>query len=419
MLYHHLGSAACVQYLNSLLAIGYCTSCLVHGGRKESETRGDVIRNTLFQEKGQMVQQISFKKCVYLCLFFIKETHGAFVSWSANNQGRGACRVTLSSPCRSAPSFSCSSIVTPLFSSAPTTEETIKIDNAPKSVAVFDNLDVIHGGKQDVEVPPLGNENSVETEEDTTKQLIIEMETATNEAVDALSDDLCEIDPETGEASDPEMCADVSKFQQAKEKLKNLISKTVRLVSGSNGSSYEEDDDVELMQGEILEQGWEERGSRSALRRNAEVWKFALKCVFKALKPRSLRKKGSATEEEIRKAQIEAALFIRDGLLRLGPTFVKLGQVISTRTDVLPKEYTDVLKTLQDDVPGFSGRKAKAIVAAELGKPCDDIFTDFSEFPIAAASLGQVHTAKYKGKKVAIKVQRGMVIDLSFLFSSQ
>jgi predicted unusual protein kinase regulating ubiquinone biosynthesis (AarF/ABC1/UbiB family) len=134
------------------------------------------------------------------------------------------------------------------------------------------------------------------------------------------------------------------------------------------------------------------------------------------LKPRSLRKKGTATEEEIRKAQIEAALFIRDGLLRLGPTFVKLGQVISTRTDVLPKEYTDVLKTLQDDVPGFSGRKAKAIVTAELGKPCDDIFTDFSEFPIAAASLGQVHTAKYKGKKVAVKVQRGMDIVLSLLF---
>ena len=67
------------------------------------------------------------------------------------------------------------------------------------------------------------------------------------------------------------------------------------------------------------------RGNSSALRRNAEVWNFALKCVFKALKPRSMRKKG-ASEEEINKAKSEAAIFIRDGLLRLGPTFVKLGQ---------------------------------------------------------------------------------------------
>lgn len=360
------------------------------------------------------MQHLSLIVCVYLCIFFIKEAHGAFVSWSANNQGSGACRVTLTSSCRSAPSFCCSSLVPPLFSTASTTEENIKVDNAPNSVAVLDSADVMNGIKQ--EKVPLGQERSVEEEEDTTKQLIIEMETAANEAVDALSDDLCEIDPETGEASDPEMCADVSKFQRAKEKLKNLISKTVRLVSGNNGSSDEDDYDIELMQGEILEQGWEERGSRSALRRNAEVWKFALKCVFKALKPRSLRKKGSATEEEIKTAQIEAAMFIRDGLLRLGPTFVKLGQVISTRTDVLPKEYTDVLKTLQDDVPGFSGLKAKAIVSAELGKPCDDIFKDFSEFPIAAASLGQVHTAKYKGKKVAIKVQRGMDIVSHYSF---
>mmetsp|Transcript_17168 Transcript_17168/g.24161 ORF Transcript_17168/g.24161 Transcript_17168/m.24161 type:complete len:595 (+) Transcript_17168:2-1786(+) len=164
-------------------------------------------------------------------------------------------------------------------------------------------------------------------------------------------------------------------------------------------------------EGEILEKGWERRGNSSALRRNGEVWKFALKCVFRALKPRKLRKKG-ASEEEVKAAQVEAATFIRDGLLELGPTFVKLGQVVSTRTDVLPATYTDVLKTLQDDVPGFSGSRAKEIVSKELGKDCDSVFEYFSEEPLAAASLGQVHTAMYKGKKVAIKVQRAGLKEL-------
>ena len=145
--------------------------------------------------------------------------------------------------------------------------------------------------------------------------------------------------------------------------------------------------------------------------RNAEVWKFAFQCVFRVLKPRKLRKKG-ASDEEVKAAQTEAAEFIRDGLLELGPSFVKLGQVMSTRTDVLPTTYTDVLKTLTDEVPGFDGKRAKEIVSRELGRPFDEIFTDFSDEPLKAASLGQVHTAMYKGKKVAIKVQRAGLKEL-------
>ncbi len=85
---------------------------------------------------------------------------------------------------------------------------------------------------------------------------------------------------------------------------------------------------------------------------------------------------------------------------------------MSTRTDVLPVEYTDVLKTLQDDVPGFSGKRAKEIVGKELGKPWYEVFESFDEKPLAAASLGQVHTAVYKGKKVAVKVQRAGLKEL-------
>ncbi|OEU17489.1 ABC1-domain-containing protein [Fragilariopsis cylindrus CCMP1102] len=163
--------------------------------------------------------------------------------------------------------------------------------------------------------------------------------------------------------------------------------------------------------GDSLEAGWSDRGSSSSIRRNAEIWKFGLKCVFRVLKPRSMRTKG-ASDEEIEQAQIAAATYIRDGLLTLGPTFVKLGQVISTRTDILPKTYTDVLNSLQDDVPAFSGARAKEIVSKELGVPVDEMFTDFSEIPLKAASLGQVHTAYYKGKKVAIKVQRAGLKEL-------
>lgn len=242
-----------------------------------------------------------------------------------------------------------------------------------------------------------------------------------DEMVDELQDE-CEVTDE-GEPAD-ELCIDESKLDLVKTKLKKVVSRTLGFVrtSGSGSDEQEEkldifsddngvDFDAEVPEGELLEQGWEKRGNSSALRRNAEVWKFALKCVFKALKPRKMRKQG-AKEEEVSEAQIEAATFIRDGLLRLGPSFVKLGQVVSTRTDVLPTTYTDVLKTLQDDVPGFSGKRAKEIVSFELGRPCDDIFQNFSEKPLAAASLGQVHTAMYKGKKVAIKVQRAGLKEL-------
>lgn len=261
-------------------------------------------------------------------------------------------------------------------------------------------------------------------EVDEVESLISAIMSESEKIVDEMVDDSCEIDEETGQSLEPEICMDESRLQKVKNGFKGVVSSTLSLVRlGSSeddaenveifsDEKYVSDNDAPISEGELLEQGWEERGNSSALRRNAEVWKFALKCVFKALKPRKLAKAGKASEEEILEAKKEAAVFIRDGLLRLGPTFVKLGQVCSTRTDVLPKEYTDVLKTLQDDVPGFSGKRAKGIVSKELGKPFDSIFKDFSDEPLAAASLGQVHTATYNGKKVAIKVQRAGLKEL-------
>lgn len=228
-------------------------------------------------------------------------------------------------------------------------------------------------------------------------------------ADEMMGEEACEIDPVDNGPMNEE-CLDEATYRSTYQRLKSLIKGTAKGVA----DDVDEDQEEEVSFGEILEQGWEKRGSSSALRRNSEVWKFALKSVFKVLKPRKLKKKG-ASEEEQQAAKTAAAEFIKEGLLKLGPSFVKLGQVVSTRTDVLAPEFIEVLKTLQDDVPAFSGKRAKKIVMEELKldeAQFDKTFKNFSAEPLAAASLGQVHTAVYKGRKVAIKVQRAKLKEL-------
>ncbi len=94
-------------------------------------------------------------------------------------------------------------------------------------------------------------------------------------------------------------------------------------------------------------------------------------------------------------------------MLDLGPTFIKIGQSLSTRADILPKEYVEELGTLQDQVPPFEITEAIAIIESELGNSLYSLYRDFQERPIAAASLGQVHKAKLQtGEEVVVKVQR-------------
>ena len=99
---------------------------------------------------------------------------------------------------------------------------------------------------------------------------------------------------------------------------------------------------------------------------------------------------------------------LRDKLARLGPSFVKAGQVLANRPDIVRADYMEQLCKLQDDVPAFPSEHAFAIMQRELGRPLDEVFEQISETPVAAASLGQVYRATLKstGEQVAVKVQR-------------
>ena len=112
---------------------------------------------------------------------------------------------------------------------------------------------------------------------------------------------------------------------------------------------------------------------------------------------------GSASS--IRK-QRRAKWLVRK-LLELGPTFIKIGQALSTRADLIPLEYIQEFSQLQDRVPPFSPERAIAVIEQELGKSIQTLFQEFNPLPLAAASLGQVHLARlHTGEEVVVKVQR-------------
>jgi ubiquinone biosynthesis protein len=98
---------------------------------------------------------------------------------------------------------------------------------------------------------------------------------------------------------------------------------------------------------------------------------------------------------------------LREMLDELGPTFVKFGQLLSTRPDVLPPDIIAELRGLQDDVRPFPFADVETVIQEDLGLSIDQLFVEFEERPIAAASIGQVHRATLpNGKRVAVKVQR-------------
>ncbi|GIV04250.1 MAG: hypothetical protein KatS3mg015_3080 [Fimbriimonadales bacterium] len=98
---------------------------------------------------------------------------------------------------------------------------------------------------------------------------------------------------------------------------------------------------------------------------------------------------------------------------RLGATFIKVGQIVSSRSDLLPPLFARELAALQDRVPPFPFSQARAIVESELGRPLSELFCSFSVEPVAAASVAQVHRAVWRatGEEVAVKIRRPDVLD--------
>lgn len=109
----------------------------------------------------------------------------------------------------------------------------------------------------------------------------------------------------------------------------------------------------------------------------------------------------------VRRTRAPRAIRLRRALEDLGPIFVKFGQIISTRRDLLPDDIADELANLQDQVPPFPGAQARAIIERALHSPVEDLFAEFDETPLASASIAQVHSARLKdGREVVVKVVR-------------
>ena len=121
-------------------------------------------------------------------------------------------------------------------------------------------------------------------------------------------------------------------------------------------------------------------------------WRWALRCSPLRLIPQG---------------QTPAAARLRHALTQMGPVFIKFGQLLSTRQDLLPADIADALALLQDQVPPFAAELARAEVETALGMEVTQAFAEFDSQPIASASIAQVHGAQlFDGERVVLKVVR-------------
>ena len=160
----------------------------------------------------------------------------------------------------------------------------------------------------------------------------------------------------------------------------------------------------------------------SHTRRRLDIWRFVFTLSFKLWRNnRKWTYTGGYSQEKATARRQKQAVWIKESLLELGPTFIKAGQLFSTRADLFPSEYVTELSKLQDRVPAFPYEQAEEIIEQEFGRPVAKLFKKFEPIPLAAASLGQVHKAiLYNGEEVVVKIQRPglkklFTIDLSIL----
>ncbi|WP_433442532.1 ABC1 kinase family protein [Nonomuraea sp. CA-141351] len=143
------------------------------------------------------------------------------------------------------------------------------------------------------------------------------------------------------------------------------------------------------------------RGRLSRSRRYSQITRIAIR---HGLGP-YLRGRGERLED--RSGKVRLARSLREALDDGGVTFVKLGQVLSTRRDLLPAEFVEELGRLQDQVAPAPWEQIEPVLKAELGGPVEEVFAEFGRTPLATASIGQVHTARlHTGQSVVVKVRR-------------
>lgn len=213
--------------------------------------------------------------------------------------------------------------------------------------------------------------------------------------------------------------------------LNGSISGNGALTANGNGSSYDMNGisgGLEGVSGASKQITYSQesyrwnRGKYSRKRRFVDIWSFVLQLMVARWRyGKAWTYGGTITPEKQTARRRHLAVWIRETLLDLGPTFIKVGQLFSTRADIFPIEFVEELSKLQDRVPAFSYEQTRDIIESDLGRPIQTLYRTFDPIPLAAASLGQVHRAQlHNGEEVVVKVQRPglrslFAIDLSIL----